>query len=132
MITERVRDPMHDSFECTLMAFCTVKTSADYQLKPSRRTKTQTAYAVIVDILEEGSAGKPPVFLVESLEKIPDTEKEAAPDHMRRRIQFASLVAQMQGKSKKRDWTDETNPAIAGKCRRLGKSPTDELLDKYT
>ena len=59
MITERVRDPMHDSFECSLMAFCTVKTSADYQLKPSRRTKTQTAYAVIVDILEEGSAGKP-------------------------------------------------------------------------
>ena len=34
MITERVRDPMHDSFECSLMAFCTLKTSADYQLKP--------------------------------------------------------------------------------------------------
>ena len=34
MTTERVCDPMHDSLECTLMAFCTVKASADYQLKP--------------------------------------------------------------------------------------------------
>ena len=66
------------------------------------------------------------------MEQVPDTETEVAPDHMRRRIQFASLVAKMQGKSKKRDWTEEASPAIAGKCRRLGKSPTDELLDKYT
>ena len=70
MITERVRDPTHDSFECSLMAFCTVKTSADYQLKPSKRTKTQTAYAVIVDILEQSSAGKPTLFLMESLRKL--------------------------------------------------------------
>ena len=132
MITEGVRDPLDESFVCTLMSFCTLKTSPDYQFKPARGMKTQTAFVVIADVLEEGSAEKPPVFLVESLEKIPDTEKEAAPDHMRRRIQFASLVAQMQGKSKKRDWTEETSPAIAGKCRRLGKSPTDELLGKYT
>ncbi len=66
------------------------------------------------------------------MEKVPDTEAEAAPDHMRRRTQFASLVAKLQGKSKTRDWTEDTSPAIAGKCRRLGKSPTDDLLDKYT
>ena len=52
MITEHVRDPMHDSLECSLLVFCTVRISADYQLKPSRRSKTQTAYAIIVDILE--------------------------------------------------------------------------------
>ena len=114
------------------MSFCSVKTSPDYQLKRGRGQKTQTAFVAIADVLEEGSAEKPTVFLVESLEKIPDTEKGAAPDHVRRRIQFASLVAQMQCKSKKRDWTEETSPAMAGKCRRLGKSPTDELLDKYT
>ena len=61
---------------------------------------------------------------------MPDTEADAAPDHMRRRIQLASLVAKMQGKIKKRDWTEATSPAIGGRCRRLGKSPTDELLDK--
>ena len=105
MITERVRDPMHDSFECSLMAFCTVKTSADYQLKPSRRTKTQTAYAVIVDILEEGSAGKPPVFLVESLSQLSDDEACTAPEHMGRRIHFASLDTKVQGKNKNRGWT---------------------------
>ena len=48
--------------------------------------KTQTALVVIADVLDAGSAEKPPVFLVESLEKIPDTEAEAAPDHIRRRI----------------------------------------------
>ena len=72
-----------------------------------------------------------PFFLVESLEKIPDVEAEVAPDHISRRIQFASLVAKMQGTTKKREWTEETSPAIAGKCRRLGKSPTDELMEKY-
>ena len=93
--------------------------------------KTQTALVVIADVLEARSAEKPPILLVESLEKIPDTEAEAAPDHICRRIHFASLTAKMQGISSKREWTEETSPAIAGKCRRLGKSPTDDLLDKY-
>ena len=92
----------------------------------------QAVFVAIADVLEAGSAEKPPVFFVESLEKVPDTEAEVAPDHIRRRIQFASLVAMVQGKNKKRDWAETTSPAIAGKCRRLGKSPTDELLDKYT
>ena len=126
MITERVRDPMHDSFECSLLAFCTVKTSADYQLKPSRRTKSQTAYAVIVDILEEGSARKPPVFLVESLSKLSDDEACTAHEHMSRRIHFASLATKRQGKNKNRGRGEESIPAIASICRNTRKS-----TDKY-
>ena len=113
------------------MAFCTVQTSAHYQLKPSRRTKTQTAYAVIVDILEEGSAGKPTLFLVESLSKLDDDEAVKAPDHMSRRIQFAAQATAVQGKNKNRVWTQEINPAIANKCRKLGKAPTDTPLPQY-
>ena len=131
MITERVRDPMHDSFECSLMAFCTVKTSADYQLKPSKRTKTQTAYAVIQDILEEGSAGKPTLFLVESISKLDDDEAVKAAHHMSRRIEFAAQATAVQGKNKNREWTDETNPAMASKCRKLGRAPTDKPLEEY-
>jgi hypothetical protein len=131
MITEGVSDPLNKSFVCTLLSFCTLRTSPDYQLKPSRGMKTQTAFVVIADVLEAGSAEKPPVFLVESLEKIPDAEAETAPDHISRLIHFASLTAKMQGKGSKREWTDETSPANARKCRRLGKSPTDDLLDKY-
>ena len=70
MSTEGVSDPLNESFVCTLMSFCTLRTSPDYQLKPSRGMKTQTAFVVIADVLEAGSAEKPPVFLVESLEKI--------------------------------------------------------------
>ena len=131
MITERVRDPMHDSFECSLMAFCTVKTSADYQLKPSKRTKTQTAYAVIQDILEEGSAGKPTLFLVESISKLDDDEAVKAAHHMSRRIEFAAQATAVQGKNKNREWTEETNPAMASKCRKLGRAPTDKPLEEY-
>ena len=131
MITERVRDPMHDSFECSLLVFCTVEKSADYQLKPSRKTKTQTAYAVIVDVLEEGSAGKPPVFLVESLSKLDDDEAVKAPEHMRRRIQFAAQATAVQGKNKDREWTEEINPTIASKCCKLGRAPTDNPLEEY-
>ena len=62
MITEGVRDPLNESFVCMLMSFCTVRTSPDYQLKPARGMKTQTAFVVIADVLEAGSAEKPPVF----------------------------------------------------------------------
>ena len=132
MITEGVKDALDDSYSCTLMSFCTVKASPDYQLKPARGMKTQTALVVIADILEEGSAEKPSVLLVESLEKIPDAEAQLAPEHIRRRIQFAALAAKMQGKSSVRGWTENMSPASAGKCRRLGKAPTGEELDKYT
>ena len=132
MITENVSDPLDESFSCTLMSFCTVKTSPDYQLKPARGMKTQTAFVVITDVLEEGSADKPPVLLVESFEKIPDEDAAAAPDHIRRLIQFASLTAKMQGTSATRQWTDDISPANAYKCRRLGKAPTDDELEKYS
>ena len=82
MITENVSDPLDEDFKCALISFCTLKTSPDYQLKPARGMKTQTAFVVIADVLEDESAEKPPVFLVESLEKIPDGEAEAAPDHI--------------------------------------------------
>ena len=109
-----------------------MRTSPDYQLKPTRGKKTQTAFAIIADILEEGSADKPPVFLVEALVIIPSTEAEAAPDQMLRRIQFAALAAKSQGNSINREWTEKLNPAVAKKCRRLGKAPTDAAMDKYT
>ena len=130
MITEGVSDPLDKNFVLTPMSFCTLKTSPDYQLKLARGMKTQTAFVVIEDVLEVGSAEKPPVFLVESLEKIPDSEAEIAPDHIRRLIHFASLTAKMQGKSSKCEWTEDMSPANARKCRRLGKSPTDDLLGK--
>ena len=89
------------------------------------------AFVSIADVLEDGGNDKQSVFLVESVEKIPDTDAPCAPDHMRRLIYFASLTAKMQGTSSKREWTEDMSPANAGKCRRLGKSPTDEALEKY-
>ena len=132
MTTEGVKDALDESFLCTLMSFCTVKSSPDYQLKPARGQKTQMAFVTIADVLEAGSSEKHPVFLVESVEKIPDNDAPCAPDNMRRLIYFASLTAKMQGTSSKREWTEDMSPVNAGKCRRLGKSPTDEALEKYT
>ena len=132
MTREDVKDALDESFLCTLMSFCTVKSSPDYQLKPARGQKTQMAFVTIADVLEAGSSEKHPVFLVESVEKIPDNDAPCAPDNMRRLIYFASLTAKMQGTSTKREWTEDMSPVNAGKCRRLGKSPTDEALEKYT
>ena len=133
MLTKDVTDPLQDStFACSLLSFCTVKNSPDYQLRPPRGQTKQTALVVIADVLDPGSAEKPPLFLVESLEKIPPTEADTAPDHIRRLIQFAALTAKMQGKVKRIEWTDETSPAMASKCRRLGKSPTDDAVEPYS
>ena len=114
-----------------LMSLYTVKSSPDYQFKLPRGQKTQMAFVTIVDVLGAGRADKPPVFLVESVDTIPNAEAELAPDCMRCDIYFASLTAKMQGTSAKREWTEDTSPANAGKCRRLGKSPTDAPVDKH-
>ena len=56
MVTEGVSDVFEKIFLCTLMSFCTVRSSPDYQLKPARGRKTQTAYVVIADVFEVESA----------------------------------------------------------------------------
>ena len=131
MTTEGVKDFLDESFVGTLMSFCTVKSSPDYQLKPNRGQKTQMAFVTITDVLEAGSADKPPVFLVDMLQKIVDGDSKSAPDHIRRLIYFASLTTKMQGTGVTRAWTDDVSPSIEGKCRRLGKSPSDVPLTKY-
>ena len=128
MRTDGVQDPFTEGFVCQLLSFCTVKASPDYQLKPNRGQKTQTAFVCIVDVLESGSR---PVFLVEHMEKVEDADAKLAPEHMSKRLYFAAAAAKMQGTSSSRNWTNEMSPAQAGKCRRLGKSPTGAELESY-
>ena len=78
----------------------------------------------IADVLETGSAEKPPLLLADSVEKIPNDAAATAPDNLRRLIYFASLAAQKQGKTPfgtQSAWTDYHSPVNADKCRRLGK-----------
>ena len=130
MITKDVEDPLEPTkqFSCTMVAFCALKAAADYQLKPLRGQTKQTAAVVISSVLEAGSAGKPPKYLVDSIEKMDPTEAEHAAEHMNKRIRFAGLIAKMQGTGSKRElampWTDEKSPANASKCRKLGRAPT--------
>ena len=97
-----------------------------------KTVKSQTAYAVIADIFEQSSAGKPMQLLVESLTKLEDDDAVKAPHHMSRRVQFAAHATAVQGKNKNRDWTQELNPAIANKCRKLGRTHTDVPLPECT
>ena len=131
MTTENVRDALDHSFVFTLISYCSLTNAPDYQLKPTRRQKAQMAFVIISDVLETGSAEKPTVFLATSIEKLPEIDAEEAREHMRRTIFFASLAAKQQGTDPKHVWTEEVSPASASKCRRLGKSPTDDLLDQY-
>ena len=89
------------------------------------------ALVTISDVLTVGSAEKPTEFLATSIEKLTEKDAETACEHMRRMISFASLTAKQQGTDPKNAWTEELSPANAAKCRRLGKSPTDDLLDEY-
>ena len=124
MITDDVRDPFTEDFTCKLLSYCTVKASPDYQLKPNRGQKSQTAFVCIVDVLEHGDH---PLFLVEHMEKVEDSETTRASEHMGKRIEFAAMSAQMQGTSANRTWTETQSPATAGKCRRIGKAPSSPV-----
>ena len=131
MTTEGIRDVIDGEFTCTLVSFCNLTSAPDYQLKPGRGQKEQLAVATICDVLEPGGNGKPTTFLVNALEKIQDVDAENAPHHMRRTLFFASMAAKQQGTGETAEWTEQFSPAIAAKCRRLGKSPTDEALDQF-
>ena len=131
MTTEKVRDALNHDFVFTLISYCSLTNAPDYQLKPTRRHKAQMAFVTISDVLETGSAEKPTVFLASSIEKLSEIDAEEAREHMRRTIFFASLAAKQQGTGPNQVWTEELSPASASKCRRLGKSPTDDLLDQY-
>ena len=113
------------------MPFCSVETSAEYQLKPQRGSKTQTAFVDISDIIVPDSDDQPPVFVVDSLTKIPNDEAETVPEQMRRCMQLAALAAKQQGKDKVAGWIDELNPATAAKCRKLSRAPTNDPPDQY-
>ena len=128
MTSEGIRDVIDGESTCTLVSFCNLTSAPDYQMKPGRGQKEQLAVATICDILGDD---KPPTFLVNALEKIPDVDAEAAPHHMRRMLFFASMAAKQQGTGESGDWTEQFSPAMASKCRRLGKSPTDDALDQY-
>ena len=132
MITEGVSDPLDSNFTCNLIAFCTLQSAPDYQLKPKRGQAGPTlAFVTISDVLIPASDGHPATFLAESIDKVSDDEAAAAPEHFRRMIHFTALAADQQGSKQSAGWTEDISPANAGKCRRVGKSPTDEALDMY-
>ena len=131
MTTEKVKDALDDTFVFTLISYCSLTNAPDYQLKPTRQKRAQMALVTISDVLETGSAEKPTTFLATSIEKLSENDAETARDHMRRTMFFTSLAAKQQGAGPNNVWTEELSPANASKCRRLGKSPTDELLDQY-
>ena len=97
MTTQKVRAALGDTFDFTLISYCSLTNAVDYQLKPTRRQHAQMAFVVISDVLETGSAEKPTVFLATSIDKLSEIDAEAAREHMRRTIFFASLAAKQQG-----------------------------------
>ena len=126
-------DALNSKFTCNLTAFCTLTSAGEYQLKPGRGKKAVLAFVTISNVLIEATEENPPTFLAESIEKLGEEEANDAPEHLRRMIHFAALAADQQGSKWKKGcaWTEELNPANASKCRRLGRSPTDEPLDMY-
>ena len=56
-----------------------------------------SAFVIITDVLEEGSAEKPPMYLVESLEKTPDADAPTAPDHIRWQMPQPWEIANWRG-----------------------------------
>ena len=85
-------------------------------------------FVSITDVLKSGNH---PVALVDHMEKIPDPHARLALENTSERSTRASIMAEMQGTNRSRKWTDEVSPAMAGKCRRLGKALTDQELQSY-
>ena len=126
-----------ENSSATLLSYCTLTNSADFQLKPLRGQKIQMAFVVISDMLKPATTESPAVFLADSIEKVGAEAMATSPGHLARFMEFAKEVAQSRHRDGAADgarpmlWTDERSPASAGKCRRLGKAPTDQMLEEY-
>lgn len=120
LIAENVKGQFNDAVVCTLVSVCSLTSAPDYQLKPKRGQQVHLAIATIVDVLDPGSAVKPPSFLATSIDKINDDTAAVLPDHMSRALLFAALAAEAQSRSDSAAWTDTCSPANVSKRRRLG------------
>ena len=95
------------------------------------------AFVVISDIPQPATTYTPAVFLVDSIEKVGAEAMATSLGHLARFMELAKEVAQSRHRVWADDgarpmlWTDERSPATGGKCRRLGKAPTDQMLEEY-
>ena len=71
----------------------TVGDGSHRQRKARLLTREEMALVTVSDALIVGSAEQPTVFLTTSIEKLTEKDAEAAREHMRRMIFFASLAA---------------------------------------
>ena len=133
LVTDNVVDPMAaKEFKCSTTAFCNLTNTPSFQLNPPRSQKVQWALLLISDILQQGSAEKPAVFLVDSVQKLTVDEAQKALPYLKQLMYFTAAASQNRGTKRTRTgWTESESPAIASKCKGLGRSPTGGHLPEY-
>ena len=134
VITHGVKDMLADDTQTyTLTAHCTSDAHVDFIMTPPKRAPRTTWLVVICGCLSESNAEQPVSnFLVESILPVHEEDAKKVKASM---LQFISLiVAGREPAQEKREncvWTPEQNPLKLQKCRRLGRYPTGDEMQKY-
>ena len=112
-------DSEHVSKRYTVSAICTMENLPNYRLDPPRGGE-QHALVTISDKIGD-------TFVLDQVQLLSQEEANQAAASMRRLL---SVAIEVHKPARKRGgaWTEEFSPAIAKKCRVLGRSPTDAAV----
>ena len=134
LTTPDVQDLLCPEFKATLVAYCSLNDVANFQLAPqSASGGPQTALVKITSIQDEGSAGKPPTFVVESVLLIGPEHTKDVRGSMEQMIYFATQACNSSKRpATQQAWTDEVSPCKGPpKYRRLNRELSGPLMEKF-
>ena len=127
MVTRGVQDASFQSSDASqlavgfeLTAICTMENLASYRLDPPRGGP-RYAIVTIVECTTDG-------FIVESVQLIATADEAKSASESMSRLQYLAVQLAKAGLKRPLPWTNESSPALAKKCRTLGKSPTGPEL----
>ena len=71
-------------------------------------------------------------FLVDDIQLLKPEMANTLMTILMKQLTFAALCGQVSRKRAHEPWSASENPADAGPCRKLGRSPTGPTLSDYT
>ena len=110
-----------DNQKYTVTSTCNLDNLPQFRLEPGRG-KAQHALVIV-------SAMKKDTIVIDQLQLLTDTEATAAENSLRQLILLARKMHFQQRKRGPHNWDNRFPPAIANKCRKLGRSPTGPAID---
>ena len=125
----------HRQCKYEIVTFCTLDNVTDYKLDPPKNAKEQAALISVTGVTDvDPDNAQQPIkgFIADDVQLLTLEEANALKTMFRQWMYSAALTGQVSRKRDRESWSPEEHPALGGKCRSLGRSPTGPELPDYS